>query len=86
MKAVVKILDHRLILDMEQLAVLTTIIRSAERFDEEHIGKGKGTSGYEMSYIETILPPLADLIRCEMIDNEKYESIKALTAIRKANI
>ena len=86
MKAVVKMADHNVILDMEQLAVLMTIMRNAERLDDEHIGKGNGTHGYEMSYMKAILPPLTDLIRCEMIDTETYESIKAIAAIRKANI
>tara|TARA_R110000803_G_scaffold77456_1_gene142345 strand:+ start:563 stop:823 length:261 start_codon:yes stop_codon:yes gene_type:complete len=86
MRAVVKMADHTVILDMEQLAALMTIMRSAERLDEEHMGKGKGTHGYEMSYLKTVLPPLTDLIRCEMMDDVTYESIKAIAAIRKANI
>lgn len=82
MKAVVRVLDHNVILDMEQLATLTTIIRSAERLDEEHVGKGNGTTGYENSYVKKIIPPLTDLIRCEMIDTESYEAYKALAVIR----
>ena len=82
MKAVVRILDERVMLTMEQLNVVASIMRSAERLDEHHVGKGKGTTGYEMSYVTKVLPPLTDLIRCEMIDTETYEAYKAITAMR----
>jgi len=86
MRAVIKIADHNVILDMRQLDAVMTIMRQAECLEEEHMGKGKGTHGYEMSYMNKITPPVTGLLRCDMINDETYEAIKALTAIRNANI
>ena len=83
MKAVVRLMDERVIVTIEQLEALTSIIRSAERLEEEHVGEGKGVSGYKMSYMTKIRPPLTDLIRCEMIDTETYEAYKALAVMRR---
>ena len=82
MKFVARVLDERILLTLEDFTLLTNIMRRSERLGEEHVGKGKGSSGYDLAYVPKIDPPTTELLRCETIDDDTYSAYKVMTAIR----
>lgn len=54
MKYKVSVSGVQLILDQNQLEILTTAVQDALQFAEKHVGTGKGTQGYNNSYIPTV--------------------------------
>jgi hypothetical protein len=54
MKYKVAVSGVQLILDQNQLEILTTAVQDALQFAEKHVGTGKGTQGYGNSYIPTL--------------------------------
>lgn len=54
MKYKVAVSGVQLILDQNQLAILTTAVQDALQFAEKHVGNNKGTQGYSKAYIPTL--------------------------------
>ena len=43
-----------LLLTQQQLDTLMTVVQDAEQLGEHHVGTGKGSQGYQKSYVPTI--------------------------------
>lgn len=54
MKYKVAVSGVQLILDQNQLEILTTAVQDALQFAEKHVGNHKGTQGYNNAYIPTL--------------------------------
>ena len=83
MKIVACVLDKNLILSPEYFEILAAVVRRSERMDEEHVGKGKGTTGYDKSYIPKVSEPQTDTLRADILDDATYDAYKALSKMRE---
>ena len=83
MKIVARVLDENLILSPEDFEIIAAVVRRSERMDEEHVGKGKGTTGYDKSYIPKVSEPKTDTLRADILDDATYDAYKALTKMRE---
>ena len=83
MKIVTRIVDDLLILSASDFELISEIVKRSEVLDEEHVGKGLGSTGYEKSYLPKIAEPKTGLLRVDILDDETYDSYKALTMMRE---
>lgn len=54
MKYSLAISGKQLILNQTQLDMLLTAVQDADQLSEKHVGTGKGSQGYQNSYIATV--------------------------------
>lgn len=54
MKYLVAVSGKELVLNDHQLALLVTAVQDAEQLTEKHVGTGKGSQGYNNSYVPTV--------------------------------
>lgn len=54
MKHQVSISGKNIILTQHQLEILLTAVQDAEQISEKHVGNGKGSQGYQNSYVPII--------------------------------
>jgi hypothetical protein len=54
MKYLINVSGKNLALTEHQLAVLLTAVQDADLMDQKHVGKNKGSQGYDNAYVPTI--------------------------------
>ena len=54
MRYQVTVSGKTILLTQHQLEILMTAVQDAEQIGEHHVGTGKGSQGYQKSYIPTI--------------------------------
>ena len=79
MKFVLKLEDHQVILNEAQLTVFMNALSGAEVLVDHRVDKGKGTHGYDMSYINNIGNLSCTAIRATVLDETTYDAIKFIT-------
>lgn len=85
MKFVLKLEDHQVILNEAQLTVFMNALSGAEVLVDHRVDKGKGTHGYDMSYIHNIGTLATTAIRANVLDETNYEAIKFITTQGEKN-
>lgn len=54
MRYKVSVSGVQLILNESQMALLLTAVQDAEQLSEKHVGKHKGSQGYDNAYVPTV--------------------------------
>lgn len=54
MRYQISVSGKNVLLTQHQLEILMTAVQDAEQISEQHVGTGKGSQGYQKSYIPTI--------------------------------
>lgn len=85
MKFVLKLDDHLVILNEAQLTVFMNALSGAEVLVDHRVDKGKGTHGYDMSYIHNIGTLSTTAVRATVLDETNYEAIKFITTQGEKN-
>lgn len=85
MKFVLKLEDHLVILNETQLTVFMNALSGAEVLVDHRVDKGKGTHGYDMSYIHNIGTLSTTAVRATVLDETNYEAIKFITTQGEKN-
>ena len=61
----------------DQLADVMAILENCEYMGEHHVGKGKGSQGYDNSYVPVVRKPrLRDVLMCLPVDDDLIDTIK----------
>lgn len=84
MKCKARVFDNEYLLDPAQLDKLLELIDGCEILDEEHVGKGLGTRGWDNAYIGVLKSPTSASPKLEVMSNSDYEALKAVTKMREA--
>ena len=54
MRYQITVSGKNILLTHHQLEILMTAVQDAEQISEKHVGTGKGSQGYQLSYVPTI--------------------------------
>jgi hypothetical protein len=56
---------------------MVDILRDAETFEDKHVGKGKGTHGYDNTYITAVhIKPLHDWFTASPMPDDYVDALK----------
>ena len=70
--------DRNFLLPPEGVATIMSALRDCEVMGENHVGSGKGTQGYDNSYVPLVYKPkvLSDALPLKPVDQDLIDTIK----------
>ena len=69
---------HEFLLSPEGVATIMQAVKDCEVLETKHVGSGKGTQGYDLSYVPIVYKPrlLRDALKCAPVDQDLIDTIK----------
>lgn len=83
MKLVIKINDTEYVLTPEQTDTLTKVLFNAEVSQREYLGSNVPEAERWVNYIAPATETTGAVLRCDIMDDEKYEALVAVGKMRK---
>ena len=86
MRHIVTVSGFKLALTQAQYEAMVDIIRDAEVLEDKHVGKGKGTHGYDDTYILSVhTRPLHDWFSSNPMPDDYVDALKLAMKMIEAN-
>lgn len=70
--------SNEFLLSPDKLASIVGMLKGCEVIDTKHVGSGKGTQGYDNSYVPIVYTPrlLNESLKCVPVDEDLIDTIK----------
>jgi hypothetical protein len=86
MRHIVTVSGTKIALTSAQYEAMVDILRDAEVLEDKHVGKGKGTHGYDNTYIMAIhTKPLHDWLTSQPMPDDYVGAIKLAVKLLESN-
>lgn len=86
MRHIVTVSGTKLALTAAQYEAMVDILCDAETLEDKHVGKDKGTHGYDNTYITTIhTKPLHDWLSSQPMPDDYADALKLAMKMLEAN-
>lgn len=86
MRHVVIVSGCKLALTQAQYEAMVDIIRDAEIMEDKHVGKGKGSHGYDNTYLSAIhVKPLHDWFSSNPMPDDFVDAVKLTLKLIESN-
>lgn len=77
MRYQIAISGKNIMLNQHQLEILMTALQDAEQLTEKHVGSGKGSQGYQNSYVPTVeIKQPHDWLQVNLVADDFVDAIK----------